>query len=232
MRIALLCNMSQKPPGHGVRGTSPPHTAALSFSVLLSWDTISLQPLSQVCASPRDLFPVLPFPHRASAASTVPAGPAPPCLLTWSSHSPTSPTFPALALCSACLPNPNTSHFSSLCPGVLGNPGRFPVPAFCLLSSLVQKQQESESCLGCSCCCPGLSAWHAARTLGKPRSETNSFYYHFCTFFSPEDPLACSVSSRSALPVCLHVSLSTPRPPTRPSQHRLIPRATPLRGHF
>lgn len=148
------------------------------------------------------------------------------------SPSPTSPTFPALALCSACLPNPNTSHISSRCPGVLGNPGRFPVPAFCLLSSLVQKQQESESCLGCSCCCPGLSAWHAARTLGKPRGETNSFYYHFCTFFSPEDPLACGVSSRSALPVCPHVSLSTPRPPTRPSQHRLIPRATPLRGHF
>lgn len=95
-------------------------------------------------------------------------------------------------------------------------------PVFCLLSTLMHKQQESESRSSFDHCCPGLSTLHAERAVEKLQKETSSPYPHFPTsLFSPADSVvvahalcfAC-LSSLSACPCNIsHM----------PYPHRLIP---------
>lgn len=167
-----------------------------------------------------DPFSTLSSP-QASARTMVPATPTASLHLTW---------LCLLIFRIALIPSPGpacqaltyyTFHHHTLEHLVML--AIFPGPVFCLLSTLVHKQQEPESCSSFDHCCPGLGTWHAERALEKLQKERSSPYPHPPTsLFSPAESQACGGSSCSLL--CLSVlvvSLSMQYPPYSP--HRLIP---------
>lgn len=114
------------------------------------------------------------------------------------------------------LPNPNTPHFSSLHPGVLGNPGRFPVPAFCLLLCRSSRRLRA-ACAAVAAVLASLPGLQQRLWKNHGAKQTPSAPALAPSFLRKIRGPAAFLHALLCLSVCA-VSLSTPCPPMRPSQ--------------